>query len=195
MKRRLAVVVARTALVVRGLWPDHNPLRRRLDRIEAAVVGGLVVAFLVGAPVAALTAHSLTWHAASRAATAERSWRQLRAVLLATVPQSGEPAVRAAWTAPDGTRRRGVIMATPGTRVGRQEKVWVSASGRLTGRPPLQAWQVQGQAMLAAVLAPAALLVLLVCTGQLVHLELGHWRLAAWDADWRATGPQWTRQR
>jgi hypothetical protein len=24
---------------------------------------------------------------------------------------------------------------------------------------------------------------------------LGRRRLAAWDAEWRATGPQWTRQR
>lgn len=195
MKRRQTVVVARIALVVRGLWPDHNPLRRRLDRIEAAVVGGLVVAFLVGAPVAALMAKSLAWHGASRAASAEQSWREVPAVLLATVPKSGEATVRAAWTAPDGTRHRGAIMATPGTRIGSQVKVWVDASGRLTGRAPLQAWQVQAQAMLAAVLAPAVLLVLLVCTGRLAHLQLGHRRLAAWDADWRATGPQWTRQR
>ena len=195
MKRRLAVVVARTALVVRGLWPDHNPLRRRLDRIEAAVVGGLVVAFLVGAPVAALMARSLAWHGASHTASAERSWRQVPAVLLATAPQSGEATVQAAWAAPDGTRHRGSIMATPGTRAGSRVKVWVDASGRLTGGPPLQAWQVRAQAMLAAVLAPAVLLVLLLCTGQLVHFELNHQRLAAWDADWRATGPQWTRQR
>jgi hypothetical protein len=44
------------------------------------------------------------------------------------------------------------------------------------------------------VLAPAVLLVLLLCTGQLVHFELTHRRLAAWDADWRATGPHWSRQ-
>jgi hypothetical protein len=43
--------------------------------------------------------------------------------------------------------------------------VWADAADRLTG-PPLQAPQVRGQAV-----------------------------LAAWDAEWRATGPQWTRQR
>jgi hypothetical protein len=193
MKRRLAVVVARTTLVVRGLWPDHNPLRRRLDRIEAAVLGGLVVAFLVGAPVAALMARSLTWHGASHAAGAEQSWRQVPAVLLASAPRSGEATVQAAWDAPDGTRHRGAIMVTPGTRAGRRVPVWVDSSGQLTGRPPLQAWQARAQAMLAAVLAPAVLLVLLLCTGQLVHFELTYRRLAAWDADWRMTGPQWSR--
>jgi len=195
MKRRLAVVVARTALVVRGLWPDHNPLRSHLDRVEAAVVGGLVVAFLIGAPVAVLMAQSLTWHAASRAAAAEQSWRYVPAVLLAAAPQSGEAAVQAAWTAPDGTRHQGAVMAAPGARAGSRVRVWVEASGRLAGRPPLEAWQVRAQAALAAVLAPAVLLIVLVFAGRLVHLELGRRRLAAWDADWRVTGPQWTRQR
>ena len=42
--------MARAARTVRGLWPDRNPLRRTLDRIEAAIAGGLAVAFLAGAP-------------------------------------------------------------------------------------------------------------------------------------------------
>ena len=46
MMRRPAVVAARAARAVRGLWPDRNPLRRTSDRIEAVIAGGLVVAFL-----------------------------------------------------------------------------------------------------------------------------------------------------
>ena len=34
MRRRPAAVAARAMRVVRGLWPDRNPLRRRLDRVE-----------------------------------------------------------------------------------------------------------------------------------------------------------------
>jgi hypothetical protein len=71
--RRLVGVGAWAGRAVRGLWPDHNPLRRRLDRIEAAVVGGLVVAFLAGAPLAALTVERVVWHAASGAARAEQT--------------------------------------------------------------------------------------------------------------------------
>jgi hypothetical protein len=69
--------------------------------------------------------------------------------------------------------------------------VWADAAGRLTG-PPLQ---VRGQAFLAAVLAPVLLGEMLLAAGQLAHFLLGRRRLAAWDAAWRATGPQWTRQR
>jgi len=36
---------------------------------------------------------------------------------------------------------------------------------------------------------------ILLCTGLLAHAVLGRWRLAAWDADWLATGPQWIKGR
>ena len=36
---------------------------------------------------------------------------------------------------------------------------------------------------------------ILLCTGLLSHAVLGRRRLAAWDADWLATGPQWTKGR
>jgi hypothetical protein len=72
--------------------------------------------------------------------------------------------------------------------------VWIDAAGRLTG-PPLQPLQVRGRAVLAAIFAPVVLGEVLLCVGQLAHYLLERRRLAAWDADWRATGPQWTRQR
>jgi hypothetical protein len=50
--------VLRLGMLARGLWPDGNPLRRRCDRAEAAIMGGLLAAFLAGAPaVAVATAH------------------------------------------------------------------------------------------------------------------------------------------
>jgi hypothetical protein len=182
--------------VVRGLWPDRNPLRRRLDRVEGVVVGGLIVAFLAGAPIATVAA----WHVAYSygAHTQQAAWHQVPAVLLATAPTYGytgyQPEVRARWIAPDGARRTGTVPAQPGQRAGSTVMVWADAAGRLTG-PPLQARQVRGQAFLAAVLAPVLLGEMLLAAGQLAHYLLGRRRLAAWDAEWRATGPQWTRQR
>jgi hypothetical protein len=48
MKRRLAAVAGRPVRVARGLWPDRNPLRRTLDRVEAVIVALLAIAFLPG---------------------------------------------------------------------------------------------------------------------------------------------------
>jgi hypothetical protein len=71
--------------------------------------------------------------------------------------------------------------------------MWVDAAGGLTG-PPLQLLQVRDLAALAAIVAPVVLGLVLLWAGELAHYLLGRRRLAAWEADWRATGPQWTRQ-
>jgi len=73
MGRRLAVVAARAMRVVRGLWPDRNPLRRRLDRVEGVVVGGLAVAFLAGAPLAAAAGGHLTYMYGARTAHTQQA--------------------------------------------------------------------------------------------------------------------------
>jgi hypothetical protein len=196
MRRRLAVVAARAAWVVRGLWPDRNPLRRTLDRVESAVVTGLAAAFLAGAPLAVIgAAHAAYGVAARTARTQHADWHQVPAVLLTSFPiaMAGyQPTVRAMWTAPDGARRTGMVPVPPVTQAGGTVRVWVDAAGWLTG-PPLQPSQVRGQTLLAALFAPVALGLVLLCAGQLARGLLARQRLAAWDAEWQAVGPRWTR--
>ena len=86
--------------------------------------------------------------------------------------------------------RRGYVAAPSGTRAGRTVPIWVDQAGRLTG-PPLQPRQVTGQAVLAMVVAPFALGAFLLCAGALGMQAVDRRRLAAWDAEWRATGPRW----
>ena len=182
--------------LARGLWPDRNPLRRTLDRVECTIVAGLAVAFLAGAPLTAAIAGHLSESIGSRTAHAQQAARhQVRAVLLATAPTSGysgyQPEVRASWTAPDGDRRTGAVTALPGQRAGSTVLVWADAAGRLTG-PPLTLAQVRDQAVMVAAVAVMVLGLVLWCAGELAHYLLGRRRLAAWDAEWRAIGPQWT---
>jgi len=72
---------------------------------------------------------------------------------------------------------------------------WIDASGQLAKAPPLRLAQVNDQAALAAVAAVVVLGYLLLCVGLLACGMLARRRLAAWDADWRATEPRWTRRR
>jgi len=185
------------ARAVRGLWPDRNPLRRTLDRIEAVVAGGLVVAFLAGAPLAALTTGHAVYRIWSRTADVQQAtWHRVPAVLLAGLSVSGYDDGRVAvwWRASDGRRRTGTVPAPSGARAGRTVAVWVDTAGRVTG-PPVTLLQVRGMAVLAAVLACIAVGFIVVCAGLLARSVLGRRRLAAWDADWRATEPQWTGRR
>jgi len=135
MRRHAAPRVKRHGRWVRGLWPDRNPLRRAADRVEAAIVAGLLAIFVVGAPLAALAAGRWFYAAGFRVEHAQQSsWRQVPATLLATAPYPGytgyETQVPARWTAPNGTRVSGEIPAPAGARVGSTLLVWVDASDR-----------------------------------------------------------------
>lgn len=197
MTGRTAAGVNRAKRAARLLWPDRNPLRRAVDRVEAAIVTALIVVFLIGAPLAVAVTSHVAYRNGIRTAYAERTaWHQVRAILLDKVfsaGPTGPPQAPAWWTAPDGSRRTGLVSATPGARAGSAVMVWTDSSGRLTGRP-LTLAQVRGQAALLAALAPVVLGLVLLGTGTLAHRLFARRRLAAWDADWRATGPQWTRQ-
>jgi len=201
VRRSLAVVAARAARAARGLWPDRNPLRRRLDRAEAAIAAGLAMAFLAAAPWAAMTAWHRAYQAASGTVNAQRSWHQVPAVLLAGAPLAGGFGAAAPgrwsrpgrWAGPGGAPRTGTVAAPPGAPAGRTILMWVDAAGRPAGQP-LHRSQVRAEAATAAVLAPLLLGVLASCAGLLAHGGLGLRRMAAWDTDWRATEPRWTRR-
>lgn len=191
------------ALWLRGRWPDHNPLRRTCDRVEAAIVAAALVLFLAGAPLLALFAY----HWAESAALGvqhrqQASWHRVSAVLVADARPAVDigyggvagSEVPARWRAPDGTTRTGVVPAPAAARTGAAVRIWVDQSGAQTG-PPLRAQQATGQAVLASVLAPFALGTVLLCAASLAVYVLDRRRLAAWAADWRATGPRWNSHR
>lgn len=190
------------ARLIRGLRPDRNPLRRPSDRAETAIIAGLLLAFAVGAPFTAATAANWTRAASLREAQAQQAaWHQVPAVLLKDAsPDSyleygpSTASVLARWTAPDGARRTGIIDAPSGTRAGTTVSIWTDQSGKLTG-PPLQPAQVNDRAALAVTLAPLILAILVLAAWKLTRRELYRRRFAAWDADWRATGPRWTSKR
>ena len=190
------------ARALRGLRLDHNPLRRGSDRAETAIVAGLLAAFLASAPLAAVTAGHWTHAVTLREQRIQAAdWHQVPAVLLKGAPADSftgygpaDASVPARWTAPDGTRRTGYVSVTAGARAGATVGAWIDRSGNITG-PPLERQQVADRAALAAMLAPFVPLILLLASWKLARRTLDRRRSAAWDADWRATGPQWTNSR
>lgn len=189
---------ARTWLSRRMGW-DRNPLRRRSDRVEAAVVATLLVGFLIGAPLLAIVAGRMTDANELRQQHSERGWRQVPATLLVSPAMvadaafgSGNAWVPARWLAPGHRTRRGAVEldAVP---AGRQVLVWTDAAGRLTSAP-LTRSAIQIDVTAAVLIAPAALAVLLLAAGGLVRLMLNRRRLADWDRTWDSIGPRWTPQ-
>lgn len=190
------------ARLMRRLRFDRNPLRRGLDRAETIITAGLMAAFFAGAPFSAVAAgHWVHAAALSEQRAQLATWHQVPARLLKDAPADSYPgygtsdtAALARWTAPDGSRHTGFVPAAAGTRAGTTVSSWMDASGKLTG-PPLQASQVADRSGLALIMAPLVPAVLLLAAWTLARRELDKRRSAAWDADWRATGPQWTSRR
>jgi hypothetical protein len=192
-------MIGRVSRLIRRWWPDRNPVRRGWDRAEAVIVAVLAAAFLAGTPVAAIAADNWAHGIAQRVQQDEQAtWRQVPAVLSTDATRPGQNTypgevmseVKATWTAPDGTHRAGVVLAPPGTQMGHQVKVWMDEAGDLTG-PPLLDHQVGEQAALAALMAALLLGLLLLCAGLVTRRVLDARRMAAWDAEWRVTGPRW----
>lgn len=186
---------------LRGLLPDGNPLRRTADRLEFAVLAGLIVAFLAGAPLAGMAIWHWAYSAAASAARAQdASWRTVTAVVMQGSPKAaGQPSgdfaqAAAVWTAPDGARRTGKVTVPAGTGKGTQVRIWTDRSGAQTG-PPLRRPQVTDQARLAGVLSVAGLGAMLGLTGAVVHRGIERRRLAGWDAAWATVGPLWSNYR
>ncbi len=181
-----------------GLWPDRNPLRRRCDRAEALILAGLVAAFVIGGPLAALAAGRWAYDSSTRAERAELSaLHQVPAVLLttATVQQAWSPATgRAWWTGPGGARRTGQVPAPAGSPAGTRVKVWVNAAG-WPAEPLPRHSQIVGNAVLAAMVTVFTLALVLGGVGRLGRHLADRRRLAAWEIEWRATGPKWSRHR
>ena len=184
-------------LRLRGLWPDRNPLRRRFDRVETVILAGLLAAFLMGAPIAGLVAGRWAYGSALQARRTELSAsHHVSAVLLTSAsrdPVGFVASARASWTAPNGARRTGDVVCTVGSPPGTRIWIWVTASGRMA-IPPLLLSQAEGQGVLAAALAVAGLAMVLWSAGLLIHVVTDRHRLAAWDAEWCATGPKWSHR-
>jgi hypothetical protein len=182
------------------LFLHRNELRRRSERIEAAVLAGLLAVF-VGAVVVAAFIAAHVYRSEQAAAAGLRP-------AVAVISPSGEQteaqilnqsaAVRATWRLSDGTQRSGLLTTSVVPGVYRQlpgasVRIWLNRSG--VPEPPRQGLDgmIVGAAMagLAAVLAAAAVL---ACGYLLCLRGLERRRLADWSSAWAVTGPQWTNR-
>lgn len=187
----------RLGRLVRRWRFDHNPLRRATDRAETVVLAVLVAAFLVGTPFAALATGAWVHGMARQAQLAqEASRRQVTAVVVSiTAPGAGSGDLvwhaQARWRAPSGQEVTREVPVPAGTVVGGKLRVWTDLSGNSV-TAPLADSQVAGQAAAGQALGVVASAGVLALACGLARWTLNKRRIAAWDADWQATGPRWT---
>jgi hypothetical protein len=184
---------------LRGRRPDRNPLRRTTDRFETAVAAGLIAAFCAAAPFAAHAAAAATVASQRQTRAQQASYHQVTAVLLNDADSIGSFMIGAGtqasarWTAPDGRAVSGQVPAAVNAKAGSTELIWTDQSGQFA--IPMTQSQYATRADLAAAGAVTGLALTLLFAGLGVHTALDRRRIAAWDADWRVTGPRWTSRR
>jgi hypothetical protein len=190
------------ARTVNGLRPDHNPLRRPVDRIEGLVAVALLAVFLIATPLLALGVGRWSWDGGVTAARTEQAaWHKVSAVVLKGVPRPQENPYGAVYLAQvpvrwivDGTRHTGQVTTEAGVRTGADITVWTGPAGQLTDAPLGRA-QIAHQAFFAGLLAVLGFSLSLGVSALVIRRILQRRRMAAWDAEWRATGPLWSNYR
>jgi hypothetical protein len=191
----------RLTRLARWLGVDRNPLRRRTDRIEAALRLVMIIMLVAAVPAAAVFAGQQADHVALDRAHAQRASKHLvSAVLLEQAPPTGIPDpytsvqttwVLARWQPPGLPPRTGEVLATAGARKGSTVRTWIGPSGAVTS-PPLDHRDIVGDVLIAAVATGLVSWLVLLAFGALARRALDRRRLRAWDAEWRAGGPLWS---
>jgi hypothetical protein len=182
---------------IRGLWPDRNPLRRRTDRLEVYLLGGLLAAAVAGTPFAVRVAtHDAYLSALHTRQEQLATVHQVAAVLTAPASAPNGYSVgssvlaQASWTSANDVHHAGLVPVVPGSPRGTSVTVWTDPSGNLAS-PPLTVAEVNGQADAARA---AAIIVIVVAYGTgaaATRQLLNRRRMAAWDEDWLVTARSW----
>lgn len=192
------------ARYARRLGFDRNPLRRRTDRIEAAIRLVTLILLLVAVPILTVAAGRQADHQALRQAHAQQvADHEVTAVLLEQAPPTGVPdpytsvqmtLVLARWQPPGQPARSGEVLAQAGARAGSTVTIWIDASGAVTSPPPDHR-VIAGNVCIAAVVTCLVTGLLVLGANALARRALDRRRLRAWDAEWRTTGPLWSGHR
>jgi hypothetical protein len=185
--------------LARQLGFGVSPLRRSVDRLEAAVLIGTLLLGLLAVPVAAAVGTG-AHEAAARQAAHQRSLlhvvpaRTLEDALAPVGPDGpvvGPLPVRVSWVDHTGVTKRAAVEVEPGTPAGTKVSVWVDAHGR-EAPPPSTASETVMTGVWTAVgglLAAWSCLTLAVVG---IRRALDRSRLRMWETEWRQVAPHWT---
>lgn len=163
---------------------------------------GLVVLFLVAAPLLCVFTGRLADEAGLRVQRAEQAWRPVQAVLQQSADQGlvGQDAawgavwVNARWHAPDGQARQGPIAVGLTAKAGQKVTIWATKSGEVT-HPPLSHGEVLDGIANAALATAAGVAAFLALAAAVIRVAVNRRRMADWARDWDVVGPRWTSLR
>lgn len=172
----------------------RNPLVRSSDRLEAALVIGVVLVALLAIPFAAAAGSEAYAAGLRRAAEQTADRHEVTAVLLADAPPvqvrlDGVPVeetveVHARWVVPGGPVREGVVTVDPGSATSAEVPIWLDEAGNVVDAP-VTSTDAAGQGVGVGVGVWLACVMLLGGFYLAGRSTLGRLRDAAWEREWR----------
>lgn len=184
-------------LLSRQLGHRDDPLRRRCDRLEGAVILALLIAGLAAVIIAGVGALRTEHFAEGLAATQAAHRHRVVAVLLAdaqpTVADGSVAVVQASWPVAESGTRSGPIEVPAAARAGDRREIWTDSAGAVVQRPMTRA-DIIGLAIASAIGIILVAMTVLLGLYRIARWLIDRVRLSAWDADWATTAPLWTDQ-
>jgi hypothetical protein len=178
---------------------DHNPLRRRSDRVEALAVLGTMLILLACLWPAFAVAGTVYREGAAREQSEPEVRRSVMALVLqdavrtTTITAQGtvvEVKAKVRWQAPDGRERVAVRTVPADARAGSTLRMWVDEAGDPVPAPRQHAQTVADAAVAGfGVMAVAAGLLFVALT--VVRWLLDRRRYADWDTEWTVAEQRW----
>jgi hypothetical protein len=190
------------ARLVRRLGWDHNPVRRRVDRVQTILTAVLVVVLFLLVPAAAALVGAHAYASGINAEKRERaSFRQVTATVLQVSEVSGDGAghflherALLQWKDRSGTVRTGSTTLASQSREHDRLTRWTNGEGTLSDRPHTRQQTITGT--VCDSLGVAAILVITTLEGyRMCRRRLDRKRYQLWDREWLHTAPKWTGQR
>jgi hypothetical protein len=168
----------------------HNPLRRRVDRIESTAILVAILAGLIAVPVGAAFGMWVRERSEQHAAQQRSVLQTVQArtaedapVGMPDVPGQVAAGSRVLWQDSDGSVREGRADVSLGTKANTELTIWLDRSGAIAAapRPAGDSAALGGGAGLAAVLGSWFLLWLLVLAAR---VPLERRRMLEWQDEW-----------
>lgn len=193
------VFSARLTSLTRRYGLDHNPLRRRSDRIEVAALWTATMSMAVWLPVALLIGFAVFHQNKTISAQQYASRHNVAALLIGPPPvavtEQGGATVffsDARWSAGSAGTHVGQIQVPPNTAAESVVHIWTNDSGAQVAAP-LTWGSALGRGAIAAGSTIAALGLLLWGSLRVAKWRLNRRRFVAWEREWQHIDPHLSR--
>jgi hypothetical protein len=184
---------------LRLLGLGRNPLRRRVDRLEAALIMLALLAALLAVPAAAALGTTIRDRVDHSTAEDRAEVHPVHARTLDNTaeafpasPGLAMTAARVEWFDASGSAHEGKADVLIGTKAGTDLTIWLDRSGAIT-RVPRSLGDGTPLGLAAGLVLPLLVWPLLFVLFRFVRRPLDTRRALAWAREWEQVAARWTR--